>query len=132
MINPVNSPWNKSKSLYIRDQKLWARWSAIKKHLTTTPNVVERNGYLEINSLFYIAKNSSKMRLISNLDWSHYTSKTLAQAIDTNTVESYYETMLKDSRSDPNVWKDTDKEMELKTYYAFKKGRAKLIKPPEI
>lgn len=126
-MNPLNSPWNKLKPLYIRDQKLWGRWNAIKKHLTTTPSVVERNGYLEINNLFYLAKNSSKMRLISHIDWCYYTSKTLAQAIDTNTIESYYETMLKDSRSDPNVWKDTDKEMKLKTYYAFKKGRANLL-----
>jgi hypothetical protein len=127
MINPLNSPWNKSKSFFIKDHKLWTRWVAIKKYLSTTPNVVERNGYLEINGLLYIAKNSSKMRLISHLDWCHYTPKTLAQAIDKNNIENYYETMLNDSRSDPNIWKDTDKEMKLKSYYASRLGRVSLL-----
>lgn len=127
MINPLNSPWNKSKPLFIQDRKLWLKWTAIKKYLKTTPSVVERNGYLQVNGLFYVAKNSSKMRLISHLDWCHYTPKTLAQAIDGNTVEIYYETMLNDNRSDPNIWKDTDKEMELKTHYAMRQGRASLI-----
>jgi hypothetical protein len=126
MANPHNSPWNKPKPLFIQDFLLWTRWASINKHLTTTPNVIERYGYLEINNLFYIAKNSSKMRLISNLDWCYYTPKTLAQAIDGNNIESYYEIMLKDSRSDPNVWKDTDKEMELKTYYAARANKASL------
>jgi len=92
--------------------------------------VTEYNGTLTIgvgNVTFYIAKNSSKMRLRSHLDWCWYTPKTLAQAIDSNTVESYYEIMLNDIRSDPNEWKDRDIEMELKTFYAERVGRASLI-----
>jgi hypothetical protein len=127
MINPLNSPWNKSKSLFIGDKMLWSRWVSIKKYLTTTPTIIERYGYLEINHICFIAKNSSKMRLKSHLDWCHYTPKTLAQAIDGNNIESYYEIMLNDVQSDPNVWKDTDFEMELKTHYAARSGRASLL-----
>lgn len=126
-MNPHNSPWNKPKPVFIHDFKLWTRWAAIKKYLITTPKIVERNGYLEINGICYVSKNSSKMRLIGQLDWCYYTPKTFAQAIDSNTIESYYEIMLNDIRSDPNVWKDKDFEMELKSYYAARAGRASLI-----
>lgn len=127
MINPHNSLWNKPKTPFIGDIKLWSRWAAISKHLTTTPTIIERTGYLEINRMCYISKNSSKMRLKSHLDWCHYTPKTLAQAIDSNDIESYYEIMLNDVRTDPNVWKDVDFEMELKSHYAARVGRANCI-----
>jgi hypothetical protein len=126
MINPLNSPWNRPKFIFIQDIKLYRRWQEIKKHLTTNPCVIERNGYLEVNGC-YIAKNSSKMRLKSHLDWCHYTPKTLAQAIDSDTIESYYEVMLKNPQSDCNNWKDRQREMELKSYYANKAGRSSLI-----
>jgi len=126
-MNPHNSPWNKPSFVYINDQSLRWRWLAIKKHLTSNPSIIEHNGILTINGEFYIAKNSPKMRLKSHLDWCWYTPKTLATAIDTNTVDSYYEIMLSDVRSDPNLWKDKDIEMELKTYYAERNGRASLI-----
>ena len=126
-MNPHNSPWNKPKPVFVSDPKLWRRWFAIKRHLTTTPSVIERNWYLEINGICYVAKNSSKMRLISHIDWCHYTPKTFAQAIDSNSIEAYYERQLNDPRSDPNIWSDTDKEMEIKTHYAERAGRASKI-----
>jgi hypothetical protein len=126
-MNPKNSPWNKPKNQLIQDFQLWARWKPIKKHLTTTARYQEWQGILEINEQFYIAKKTSKMRLKSHLDWCWYTPKTLAQAIDTGTVEEYYEFMLHDGRTDPNIWKDRDVELELKTYYAERAGRASTI-----
>jgi len=127
MQNPLNSPWNKPKFQTIDDQQLYWRWKPIHKHLTKPARYQESNGLLLINNQFYIAKKSSKMRLKSHLDWSWYTPKTLAQAMDTGTVEEYYEFMLHDGRSDPNEWKDRDIEMALKTYYAERAGRASAI-----
>jgi hypothetical protein len=126
-MNPHNSPWNKPKVALIQDKALYFRWAAIQKHLTTRPSISEYNGILGIEGICYIAKNSSKMRLKSHLDWCWYTPKTLAQAIDSNTIESYYEIMLNDVRSDPNLWKDNDLEMKLKSYYAARVGRATII-----
>jgi hypothetical protein len=123
-MNPHNSPWNKPKPFYIQDPLLRSRWTSIKQYLSTTPNVIERYDYLKINDICFIAKNSTKMRIKSHLDWCYYTPKTLAQAIDANSIESYYEIMLKDAHSDPNVWKDSDFEMELKTRYAIRADRA--------
>jgi hypothetical protein len=100
---------------------------AIKKHITTTITANEFHSVLAINKDIYIAKKSCKFRLRSHLDWAWYTPKSLAQAIDNNTVESYYEIMLANINSDPNVWKDTDFELELKSFYAARAGRANLI-----
>jgi hypothetical protein len=111
----------------IQDQQLYWRWKPIEKHLTKPAKYSEIKGLLEINNQFYIAKKSSKMRLKSHLDWAWYTPKTLAQAIDTDSVEAYYEYMLNDGRSDPNLWKDKDVELELKSYYAERAGRASAI-----
>lgn len=126
-MNPLSSPWNKPRTKMITDQQLRWRWAAIKKHLTSSPAYYEINGILTVDGVCYIAKNSSKMRLKSHLDWVWYTPKTLAQAIDSGSLESYYEIMLNDVRSDPNVWKDHDFEMELKSYYAARVGRASLL-----
>lgn len=132
-MNPLNSPWYKppkAKKTFISDTSLYFRWKPIAKHLTSNPEVNDYNGILSIQTPtthFYIAKNSSKMRLRSHLDWCWYTPKTLAQAIDNDTVESYYEIMLNDMRSDPNEWKDTDLELQLKSFYAARIGRASLL-----
>jgi len=113
---------------YIADRKLYSRWTAIAKYLTSpNHNVIEYNGMLGYNKQFLIAKNTAKMRLLSHLDWVHYTPKELAQAIDSNTIEQYYELKLQDGRSDPNVWKRPDEEHELKAFYAARAGRASLI-----
>jgi hypothetical protein len=127
MINPYNSPWLKPIRIYIKDHKLRSRYDAIKKHASSTISVVEHYGTLTLNKDIYLAKHSTKFRLRSHLDWAWYTPKTFAQAIDSNTVDSYYEVMLNDIHSDPNVWKDTDFEMELKSFYAARVDRASLI-----
>ena len=126
-MNPLNSPWNKPKFQTIDDFKLYCRWKPISKHLTISPRYSESSGMLDVNNQFYIAKNSNKMRLKTHLDWCYYDAQDLAQAMNNNTVEQYYEQQLLDSRSDPNQWKDTDKEMDLKTHYAARVGRASKI-----
>lgn len=125
-MNPHNSPWNKPVYSF-GDKMLEWRWSYIAKHLKTRPNVRVCYSYLEVNKICFIAKKSQKMRLKSHIDWCYYDPKTLADAIDNNTIETYYEIMLNDVKSDPNVWKDKDFEMELKSYYAARAGRASLI-----
>lgn len=127
MANPHNSPWLKPIFVKIRDDMFRWRFMAIKKHVTSTLSVAEFHSNLVINGNIYIAKNSTKFRLRSHLDWAWYTPKTLAEAIDKNSVESYYEIMLTNVNSDPNIWKDTDFEMELKSYYAARVNRASLL-----
>jgi hypothetical protein len=126
-MNPHLSPWNKPQPQIVQDKKLYWRWAPIKRHLAQTIGISEYQGILRIGKDIYIAKNSSKFRIRSHLDWAWYTPKTLAQAIDNNTVDQYYEIMLTDVRSDPNVWKDSDFELELKSFYAARVGRASLI-----
>jgi hypothetical protein len=129
-MNPLNSPWNKPKFQTIDDKQLYFRWTAIKKHLQNAYTFSEHRGILSITVgevEFYIAKHKPKMRLKSHLDWSWYTPKTLAQAMDSASVEEYYEHMLLDCRSDPNQWKDLDLEMSMKTYYAARASRASIL-----
>jgi hypothetical protein len=114
----------------IYDKTLAQKWLRIKRRLSTQYTAYEANGMLSIptnQQMIYIAKNSEKMRLKSHLDWVHYEPKSLAYAIDNNIVDSYYELMLSHSLSDPNQWKDFDYEMELKSFYASRVGRASLI-----
>lgn len=127
MANPYNSPWLKPIKVFIRDFKLRHKYNEIKKHITSTISVIEINGILTINKNIYVAKNTYKFRIKSHLDWAYYTPKTLADAIDNGTVDSYYQIMLEDVNSDPNIWKDFDFEMELKSFYATRAGRANLI-----
>jgi hypothetical protein len=126
-MNPHASPWYRRPVPVIRDQQLRWRWQAINQHLARVPDVIEYRGMLMINDQFYICKNSSKMRLKSHLDWVHYTPRTLAQAIDQQQVPVYYEFMMQDHRSDPNVWNDRDFEMQLKSFYAARAGRCSPI-----
>lgn len=130
-MNPHASPWNRPQSQRIQDQRLSWKWAAVKRHLSAPVAVSEYSGTLTVQSpgqqRIYLAKNSSKFRLRSHLDWAYYTPKTLAQAIDTNTVDQYYEVMLNDVRSDPNVWNDQDFEMQLKSFYAARAGRCDLV-----
>lgn len=127
MVNPHNSPWLKPIFVKINDDKFRWKFMSIKKHATTTLLANEFHSVLAINKDIYIAKNSNKFRLRSHLDWAWYTPLTLAQAIDSNTVDEYYEIMLNNINSDPNIWKDSDFEMELKSYYAARVGRASLL-----
>jgi hypothetical protein len=126
-MNPHASPWNRSSQPTIRDQQLRQRWLQIKLHVTRSVCATEQHGILTIDQELYIAKHSRKFRLRSHLDWAHYTPRTIAQAIDNCTLDQYYEFMLADHRSDPNDWKDTDLEQELKAYYAARVGRCSLI-----
>lgn len=127
MANPHNSPWLKPIYSYVKNNILRSKFNDIKKHCTNKLEFAEYNGILRINKDIYIAKNSVKFRLKSHLDWAWYTPKTLANAIDTDTIDSYYEIMLNDINSDPNVWKHLDFEMELKSFYAARVGRANII-----
>lgn len=112
----------------IHDPLLQQRWLRIRRLLTKPVSADEiRQGILAIDRDIYVAKKSMKFRLKSHLDWAYYTPTTLAQAINTDTVEQYYEVMLKDVNSDPNLWKDRDFEMELKAIYAARVKRASLI-----
>lgn len=127
-MNPHNSIWNTRKEPFIKDKILYHKWASIKKYLTSRPNIMLiQETQLKINNQFLISKNSSKFRLLSQLDWAVYDNKDLAQAIDNNAVENYYEKMLMNSLSDPNVWNDKTKEQELKVYYAARVGRASKI-----
>lgn len=131
-MNPHNSIWNKPRDPHISDLMLYHRWKAIKKYISTTVSIrLLDYGYTRnmiiINEQCIIAKNSTKFRLLSQLDWAHYTAKGLATAIDNNDIDGYYERMLADTRSDPNQWNDYNKEMELKTHYAARANRASKI-----
>jgi len=126
-MNPHNSPWLKPTFIKFTDEKYRWRYLAIKKHITGNLSATEYHSALVLNKDIYIAKNSMKFRLKSHLDWAYYTPKTLADAINNNTVESYYEIMLNDVNSDPNVWKDSDFELTLKSFYASRAGRASLL-----
>lgn len=129
MVNPHTSPWNVKNKIpnLIIDSKFKNKVDNIKFHLTTPATFAEYHSMVAINQTIYIAKHKTKFRLKSHLDWAWYTPKTLAHAIDTNTVDAYYEVMLKDIHSDPNDWKDSDFEMKLKGFYAARAGRASLI-----
>jgi hypothetical protein len=127
-MNPYNSPWlTKPKKPFIKDFTLRYKFSQIYQHLQNNIIAVQYNGILVLDKNIYIAKNSVKFRIKSHLDWAWYTPQTLAQAINNDDIESYYEIMLENINSDPNVWKDNDFEMTLKTYYAARINRASII-----
>lgn len=112
---------------YITNYKLYGRWKAIEKFLTNYHTYKETRGGLIINEQFIIAVNTSKMRPVGQLDWSWYTPKTLAEAMDCGEVYVYYEQMLLDPRSDKNKWKRPEEEMEKKTLYAVRSGMAEFL-----
>ena len=83
---------------------------------------------IDANGLkIYLAKSAPKFRYKSHIDWAYFTPSGLADAINNNEVDKYYELMLKHPQSDPNIWQNTDFEMELKSYYAARVGRASMI-----
>ena len=127
--NPPAWQFPPKKLPYINDIKLYYKWIAISKKLTTPiydVRVTNQNMLL-INNQVLIAKSKPKMRLISQLDWVAYDVDDLAQALDAGQADVYYEQQMQDIRSDPNVWKRHDEEMDLKTYYATRAGRASNI-----
>mgnify|MGYP003975873637 FL=1 len=113
------------KDPYIKDVALYYKWTAIRQHL---PNPIHdiritQQKLLIVNKQFLLAGKKQKMRLVSYLDWVHYTPKTLAFAIETNQVEDYYWYQMGDPKSDPNIWKDINEEYQLKKFYALRAGR---------
>tara|TARA_R110000744_G_scaffold244960_1_gene361720 strand:+ start:1622 stop:1897 length:276 start_codon:yes stop_codon:yes gene_type:complete len=69
---------------------LWARYREILKHSTVKHTLKLGNGVLIIDDKFVIPKNKPKMRMIGSRHWVHYTPKTLAVAMNTDTVAQYY------------------------------------------
>jgi hypothetical protein len=126
-MNPHASPWNRPRPVYIRDVRYRSRWNRIQIHVTVPVTVNEWHSWLAINQEIYIAKNTAKFRLRSHLDWAYYTPASLAQAINSGTVQEYYEIMLTHVQSDPNEWQDHDFEMQLKSFYAARIGRCSQI-----
>ena len=87
-------------------------------------DINDMHGYIKVNNEFFItSKKTTKMRMISRLDWVHYKPQDLALAIQTNTVEQYYAQQLNDPASDPNIWYNTLEEYDLKEYYANRVNR---------
>jgi len=112
---------------YIPNFWMYKRWKTIEKFLEFPHDLEPRHQGLIIDNEFIIAVNKPKMRPLGQLDWSWYTPKTLAQAMNEFKVLEYYEKMLKDKRSDKNKWKNKEKEMEMKTLYAVRAGKAEFI-----
>lgn len=131
VINPYASPQYGVPS-YTKKQEIFQTVRShyvllnIVKHLKSYQfkDIQTRHGSpICINNEFFIARKKTKFRMISRLDWVHYTPKELAHAIQTNTVEAYYVQQLLSPKSDPNDWKDPIEEFDLKTYYAERVGR---------
>jgi hypothetical protein len=112
---------------YIRNKSFYFKWKAIEKYLEFRHDLKESQQGLIIDEEFMIAANKTKMRPLGQLDWSWYTAKTLAMAMNEDRVLHYYETMLKDKRSDSNKWKRREEEMYKKTFYAVRAGKAEFI-----
>ena len=109
------------------NSNFYFKFIAIQKHLTYEPKLRETHGGLIIDEQFIIAARKTKMRPLGQIDWSWYTAKTLATAMNNGEVLEYYERMLTDPRSDKNKWKRPEEEMEKKTLYAVRQGIAEFI-----
>ena len=114
--------------IYIRNSNFYAMFVRLQKHLTYEPELRETQGGLIIDEQFIIAGRKTKMRPLGQIDWSWYTAKTLATAMNEGQVLQYYERMLTDPRSDKNKWKRPEEEMEKKTLYAVRQGIAEFIR----
>ena len=115
------------KLMFIKNKNFWRKWSVIEPYLTGEHSLKEKQYGLIIDDLFIIIGTKTKMRPVGQLDWAWYTPKTLAIAMNEGTVLQYYEKMLKDNRSDHNIWKRPEEEMEKKTYYASRGGKVDFI-----
>jgi len=114
--------------MYIQNSNFYFKWVAIEKYLIGEHALRETHGGLIIDETFIIAGRKTKMRPLGQIDWSWYTAKTLATAMNEGTVLEYYEHMLTDKRSDPNKWKRSEEEMFKKTKYAVRQGLAEFIR----
>jgi hypothetical protein len=71
---------------------------------------------------FLIAKNKTRFRPVGILDWAHFTMAGLRDAIQHETLNTYYLEMLEDPRSPSNCWKNKELETIKKDYYANRSG----------
>jgi len=114
--------------IYICNPNFYDKFSRLQKYLTYEPELRETHGGLIIDDQFIIAGRKTKMRPLGQIDWSWYTAKTLATAMNEGAVLEYYERMLTDPRSDTNKWKRPEEEMEKKTLYAVRQGTAEFMR----
>ena len=87
----------------------------LKSGLNDRPSIEERTGYILINRKCVIAKHKQKFRPVGQMDWVKYLMADLVDALNTDTLEQYYEKQL--AKYPPN-WKDKDLEMRVKAKYA--------------
>lgn len=114
----------------ITDPVLAQKWLRISRRLKATVLAQEYSGQIRITDhveIFYLAKHKELFRLKSHLDWAAYTPNDLAQAINTKTVDQYYEQQMRAPLTPDNQWQDVVKELTLKSHYAHRVGRASLI-----
>ena len=106
---------------YIADIRLYTRWKSIKKHMKplTGWRLDIYRGMLKVGDHLLLAKKTQKFKPLSRLDWAMYKPKDLANALETDTVLDYYDSVL-DYNHD---WRDTGKEKVLKTHYANRANR---------
>ena len=109
------------------DFYMWSHFENIVKYCNIIPTTTTHQQGLVINNLILISKRKTKFRPLSELDWAWYTPKGMGTAISEDNVLAYYEKMLKDKRSPPNIWKRRHEEMEMKTRYAVNANRASWI-----
>jgi len=114
--------------IYFKNIKFFLAWKKIEKFLDNKDRKLKefRSGLI-IDDKYIIACNRTLLRPVGILDWSWYTPKTLATAMNEGRVDQYYENMLKDPRSPANKWKDKRKEILKKTFYAVRSGKADFI-----
>ena len=133
--SPNSAPKKSQRSPMPHKQKssVKAKFQSIIRHMNN-PNLLQFKHYKgpgtiidQSGNIIYITQTGKKFRLKSYIDWACYDSQDLANALETGTVDGYYEQQLRDPRSDPNVWRDKSEEMCMKSYYAARAGRASLI-----
>lgn len=106
------------------------KWLGIRRYITRSHIYFSDNNTATIKTptlRIYISKTANKFRIKSHIDWAYYTPQELADAINRDDVDVYYETQLKHQLSDPNIWKRLDEEQDIKSYYAARAGRASRI-----
>jgi len=116
MINPKNSPWNKPTTPRLPNNLKQISKAVTRKDVFYINNQLSTIALPQVK--IYLTNTSMKFRLKGHLDWVYYTDQSLADAINLDCVEVYYEIMLSHIKSDPNIWKDNQFEEDLKTHYA--------------
>ena len=93
----------------------------LRKLRVTAPDLVYESRIVDHGKYFndfIIARNKTLFRPVGILDWAWYTVAGMALAIEFDAMSEYYGEMLKDKRSPDNIWKDKDKEKQLKEGYS--------------